>query len=123
MRFERVYLMTDYSSSSLWTDEPCHVMVPAEMLGLSAATAQALEAWSAELYEFLEHDDDVDWLAAHASRHEAEGRRLWEVVRRELAGRCEVGYATFETDERGRYVKRVVWDPGDLPGGACSPRD
>ncbi|MDX6699060.1 MAG: hypothetical protein QOE65_2457 [Solirubrobacteraceae bacterium] len=121
VRIQRVYLMTDYSSSSLWTDEPCHVMVPAETLGLSAPMAEALEAWSAELFEFLEHEDDPEWLAAHRPRHEAEGRRLWALVRTELAGRCEVGYATFGPDDRGNHVKRVVWDPAELLEDGCSP--
>jgi hypothetical protein len=112
---ERVYLMTDYGSSSLWSDEPCHLMIPAEMVGLSRETADALAAWSANLFEALEHEDDEDWLWDFARRERAEGLRLWEIARRELEGRCEVGYAVGARDAQGRVFKRVVWDPADFP--------
>src|SRR5437762_592643 len=108
--------MPDYGSSSLWTDEPCHVCVAAELLPLAHDTGADLSAWSHELFEFLHHDGDDEWQAEHAPLHHAEGLRLWKQVRDELGADYEVGFAVFEPDpdRPDCFVKRVVWDPADL---------
>ena len=105
----RTYLMADHDASSLWTDEPANAMVPLEQLPLSEQTKADLEAWSAQLSSV----EDAVW-AEDTPEHQAEGRRLWTLVRDELAGVYEVGYAVFDhpataDPEVGR--KRILWDP------------
>ena len=115
-RNKRIYLMTDYDSSSLWTDEPFHYMVSADSLPLRRETAAALAEWSRKLFEFLEHEDDAEWLAEQEPLHDREGLRLWRVVREELGSDYEVGFAIFEPDpvDPDDAVKRIVWDPSQL---------
>lgn len=117
VEYRRIYLMADYDSSSLWTDEPSHFMVSAERLPLTRGTADALAAWSAQCWEFLEHDEDAAWRAEQAPLHDAEGVRLWRVVRQELGDEYEVGFAVFDAANPvspGSGTKRIVWDPADL---------
>lgn len=107
--------MAEYSSSSLWTDEPSHCMVDLEALPLSEPTKEGLRAWSERL------DESLDALSSGvAYDHEPdlrEGRRLWDVVREELGDDYDVGYAFSEPDPWDRYsaIKRIVWDPGEAP--------
>jgi len=44
------------------------------------------------------------------------------VVREELAGTCEVGFAFFDPDPEDEYssIKRIEWDP-DAPGAQWPP--
>ena len=111
----RIYLMADYTSSSLWTDEPEHLMVSLDDLPLSEETKAALEGWSERLWVHLDHDSRLEEDAAH----EAEGRRLWAAVRTQLADRYEVGYATFEParvrDNPHEWQKSIVWRLEHLP--------
>lgn len=111
----RIYLMTDVGSSSLWTDEPFHCMVPFDGLTLRAETKRALEAWSERDWDALNAEDD-----GHDYDHEAdllEGLRLWQVVRNELAGTHEVGFAFFDPDpwDELSSLKRIVWNPAEAP--------
>jgi hypothetical protein len=112
----RIYLMTDYESSSLWTDEPEHSMVGLGGLPLSSATKRALEVWSAREWDFLAGEESGDPMTEEYEAHDREGLRLWSVVRQELGSDFEVGYAVFDPDP-GDVLgasKRVVWDPADL---------
>jgi hypothetical protein len=99
----RIYLMTDYDSSSLWTDEPEHGMVPLDGLPLDAETKRALQEWSPSL-------DDTPRRADHRE----EGLRLWQSVREQLAPDYEVGMATFRKSGPYSAVKSVIWHPDDL---------
>jgi hypothetical protein len=120
---ERLFLMPDYESSSVWgLDE---VMVPLEDLPLSDGTKRALEAWSAKLYDLMDAEDEGLNTSAQEKAHDQEGRRLWKVVRDELGGGYEVGYALFDSDvppptgdpilDEGPW-RRIVWDPAELDG-------
>jgi hypothetical protein len=110
---ERVYLMTDHSSSSLWAEG---FMVDPRELGVSEETTRALRAWS----EMEEQNFDAEVMNGEPAPfpidvYMAEGLRLWRIVREELAGRCEVGFAFFDEhpDDVGS-AKRIEWDP-DMP--------
>ncbi len=98
MRPARIYLMPDYGSSSLWTDEPSHCMVSLEGLRLLPATKAALEAWSERLWHFLDAEENGINVDADQAAHDAEGRRLWNEVREQLGPEIQVGFATFEAD-------------------------
>jgi hypothetical protein len=102
--------MTDYSSSSLWWESGG--MVDLDDLPLTAETKQALEAWSGQMYRWLESLDGVGPPfdeEAYTAEMRAEGDRLHATVRSELPDEYEVG----------RYVggtQRIDWSPhDDLP--------
>jgi len=118
----RVYLMTDHHSSSLWTDEPVHGMVHPERLGVSDETTKALRAWSVMEERNLDAWFDKSPPPFPRDVYMAEGLRLWRVVREELAGECEVGFAFFDPDPEDEYssIKRIEWDP-DAPGARWPP--
>lgn len=99
----RLYLMTDHFSSSVWTDEPEHGMVPLDALPLDDETKQALEAWSPRGEYELSTEDQRD-----------EGLRLWHAVREQLGPDYEVGLATFEPTGPYDADKVVIWHPDDL---------
>lgn len=111
----RIYLMTDYSSSSLWTDEPFHCMVSLDGLPLSEQTKADLIAWSAR------DDEGLDAYLAGKSYDPKpdliEGRRLWSVVREELGTGYEVGLAFFDPNpwDELSSTKRIIWDPAEAP--------
>lgn len=97
--------MPDYTSSSLWTDEPHHGMVRLDVLPLSEETKRALEAWSEQLWDALDAEIGRD-SAFDQAAHEAEGQRLWREVRKELPADFDVGFAYL-----GRGGKRIEWEP------------
>jgi hypothetical protein len=103
----RIYLMPDYTSSSVWTDEPHHGMVRLDVLPLSQETKRALEAWSEQLWDALDASMGAG-SAFDAGAHEAEGQRLWRQVRKELPAEFEVGIAYV-----GPKGKRIEWALAD----------
>jgi hypothetical protein len=104
----RIYLMTDYTSSSVWWETGG--MVGLDDLPLTDATKSALEAWSNQMFVALNastgHGPPIDE-DEHQSYMDAEGARLLRIVRAELGDAYEVGQAKFQD---GR--KRIDWGPG-----------
>jgi hypothetical protein len=87
---QRVLLMCDYYADPIWT-ESGGGMIALDRLPLGADTKQALRAW-AESYDALA-DHGYEWPSPEYKRDfDAEGRRLWAIVRNELGPDFEVGY-------------------------------
>ncbi len=87
----RLYLMPDYSSSSLWWEGGG--MVQLDGLPLTPATKEALEAWSGQMYRWLNGtigDEPFDEDAYHLEM-DAEEDRLIEALRSELPARYQLG--------------------------------
>lgn len=124
MRRNRIYLMPDHTSSSLWCWDPdgdwSDAMVALDELPLTTETKKALEAWSAHLWLAVERPPTGDGRPFDQETFEvsmeAEGERLLNVVRAELGDEYEVGYARFDpVDARGLdHTKRIEW-PSDTP--------
>jgi hypothetical protein len=118
----RLVLMADHGADPVW-DAESGAMLDLDTVPVSAATRTALRAW-ARTWEPLALSDDDD--AAAWAAWDAEGRRLWAVVRAELAPRgVRVGYAV---DDPGAETVLVEWTPGARgerppwfgPGGALT---
>ena len=116
-RMRRLVLMWDYAADPLWDNETGSSL-HLESLGLRTETCEALRAWVAHVDElnFASMDNDDEPIADRELEDvDAEGRRLWAIVRQELSGSYVVGYAV---DTKGDRV-RVCWEPGgrpELPG-------
>jgi hypothetical protein len=119
MSARRIFLDAEYESSSLWWAEP-HLrgMVDARALPLSAETIRRLTAWSQQLWDLLELDDEETGQPSPEERalqeeHDREGRALWLDVRTELGVDYEVGYAVYDPHPTDPYdaVRRIIWEP------------
>ena len=106
MSGREIYLMCDYGTQPVWWAEN-GVGGSVDELPLSAETRSQLLAWAAR-YE-SGATDDREWASdRELDEFEAEGIRLWGLVRSELGSEWRVGY-------HSEIEGRRVWDPDELP--------
>lgn len=100
--------MCDYTADPFWTADGA-ALDQLDRYPLSAETISALRAWAAMYGGLADHD--YEWPSREAlADFDAEGRRLWTVVRAELGPEYEIGYHSELTGERYWGDRRMVYD-------------
>jgi hypothetical protein len=92
-----VKLMWDYRCWPLWQhDGQIFDNIDPATVPLSAPTLARLEAWAAipdaKLEQHIHCPQDISWGVDERQSFEAEGRALWEILRRELGEGYRVVY-------------------------------
>ncbi len=105
---KRVKLMADYGCDPLWAlDEDLFGSFPPEDLGLSTELTGAISAWAAGYESAISMDDPATgpWTEEQRAAHEAEGRRLGVLLKRErpdlmvYVHRDDIGIVEVQADE------------------------
>ncbi len=100
--------MPDYQCWPLWDVDEIGNIDP-HTLPISQEAVARLERWAAAFEEDFNWDDPASsvWPEGKLDEFEAEGIRLWEQLRAELASQYDVGYFS-------QKLRRIVEDPREL---------